>query len=305
MSNTVNGVVSVHQAGPHHHHHHHFVTNGFSVPNGDKMLLVGGYGKNHAKPNDEEFHRVASATPHHHHIHHHPPPPPQQSQQQQQSTQSNMTHESALTANSHHTIQHNHPHMEQSPGAGAQYQYHHNHPSTVPYVTHAPSGSGMAVGDNIASFQHQHYPHNYLVSQNEQTPEHHHHHHVHHHQQLQQQQKQQHQHPPTQPTLGSEGLVAEGKVKKSSLKKRSTFEANKDKTLTLANSEDNKSLHTFMGPNASSLSGSIGKRKSAKHVELLNFSLKGGPPWGFRIKQRNGNVFISKVSGVRGTKTKD
>lgn len=32
-----------------------------------------------------------------------------------------------------------------------------------------------------------------------------------------------------------------------------------------------------------------------KHMEVLNFVLKGGPPWGFRIKQRNGSVFISKV----------
>lgn len=38
------------------------------------------------------------------------------------------------------------------------------------------------------------------------------------------------------------------------------------------------------------------KKACTKHVEVLNFVLKGGPPWGFRIKQRNGNVFISKVS---------
>lgn len=53
-------------------------------------------------------------------------------------------------------------------------------------------------------------------------------------------------------------------------------------------------------------SGNIEKPKSPKtpkrllksckkHMEVLNFVLKGGPPWGFRIKQRNGNVFISKV----------
>ncbi|UXI19766.1 uncharacterized protein NH340_JMT05709 [Sarcoptes scabiei] len=45
------------------------------------------------------------------------------------------------------------------------------------------------------------------------------------------------------------------------------------------------------------------KKACTKHVEVLNFVLKGGPPWGFRIKQRNGNVFISKVNcGGRGHK---
>ncbi|XP_075675825.1 uncharacterized protein LOC113792394 isoform X3 [Dermatophagoides pteronyssinus] len=51
------------------------------------------------------------------------------------------------------------------------------------------------------------------------------------------------------------------------------------------------------------LSGLLLNRSCSKHVEVLNFLLKGGPPWGFRIKQRNGNVFISKVNcGGRGHK---
>ena len=32
------------------------------------------------------------------------------------------------------------------------------------------------------------------------------------------------------------------------------------------------------------------------HVQYLNFTLKGGPPWGFRIKQRRDRVIVSKVS---------
>lgn len=32
------------------------------------------------------------------------------------------------------------------------------------------------------------------------------------------------------------------------------------------------------------------------HVHILDFVLKGGPPWGFRIKQRGDKVFVSKVS---------
>ena len=48
-------------------------------------------------------------------------------------------------------------------------------------------------------------------------------------------------------------------------------------------------------PTKNRIGGLLMSRSCAKHVEVLNFILKGGPPWGFRIKQRNGNVFISKV----------
>ncbi|XP_075586619.1 uncharacterized protein LOC124489911 isoform X5 [Dermatophagoides farinae] len=56
-------------------------------------------------------------------------------------------------------------------------------------------------------------------------------------------------------------------------------------------------------PTKNRIGGLLMSRSCAKHVEVLNFILKGGPPWGFRIKQRNGNVFISKVNcGGRGHK---
>lgn len=32
------------------------------------------------------------------------------------------------------------------------------------------------------------------------------------------------------------------------------------------------------------------------HCILINFILKGGPPWGFRIKERMDRVVVSKVS---------
>ena len=33
------------------------------------------------------------------------------------------------------------------------------------------------------------------------------------------------------------------------------------------------------------------------NLNLFDMVLKGGPPWGFRIKEKNNTVIISKVSG--------
>lgn len=99
--------------------------------------------------------------------------------------------------------------------------------------------------------------------------------------------------------------------KKSSLKKRSKFDTLTRSTQSLTNlvatsggfstagypnsqQQRNKPRDSSMG-----IMPSFNRKRSSstvKHVEIVNFSLKGGPPWGFRIKQRNDNVFISKVS---------
>ena len=36
--------------------------------------------------------------------------------------------------------------------------------------------------------------------------------------------------------------------------------------------------------------------ENASNSVVLELTLKGGPPWGFRIKERSDNVIISKVS---------
>lgn len=38
------------------------------------------------------------------------------------------------------------------------------------------------------------------------------------------------------------------------------------------------------------------EQQKVNHIHIFNLLLKGGPPWGFRIKQRSDKVFISRVS---------
>ena len=115
-------------------------------------------------------------------------------------------------------------------------------------------------------------------------------------------------------------LPSECKVpKKSSLKKRSAASIRFESSL-LGNSRSSQSLTNLaatsgtgftlntahnhlnsMGAAGLTPSSTSNTRKRphgggcSKPVEIVHFHLKGGPPWGFRIKQREENVFISKV----------
>lgn len=97
--------------------------------------------------------------------------------------------------------------------------------------------------------------------------------------------------------------------KKSSLKKRSKFDVITRSTQSLTNlvatsgatscSTSQIGAAQQTGKSSMGLMPSLTRKQSsgsAKHVEIVHFAIKGGPPWGFRIKQRNDNVFISKVS---------
>lgn len=105
-----------------------------------------------------------------------------------------------------------------------------------------------------------------------------------------------HQLPPTasaEPTLKN--------PKKSSLKKRSKFDVITRSTQSLTNlvATSGSAAQQSDTKSPMGLMPSLTRKQSsgsAKHVEIVHFAIKGGPPWGFRIKQRNDNVFISKVS---------
>lgn len=98
------------------------------------------------------------------------------------------------------------------------------------------------------------------------------------------------------------------KVKKSSLKKKSKFDgpeystqdkAGKYSVVSLqqnTSTNEKPTMSNLLGTSLTSLLGVGRGKKRSKRAEVIEFVLKGGPPWGFRIKQRNGNVFISKVS---------
>lgn len=98
--------------------------------------------------------------------------------------------------------------------------------------------------------------------------------------------------------------------KKSSLKKRSKFDVITRSTQSLTNlvatsgatsCSTSQTVAQQTGKTSMGLMPSLTRKQSsgsAKHVEIVHFAIKGGPPWGFRIKQRNDNVFISKVSAL-------
>ncbi|CAG2101331.1 unnamed protein product, partial [Medioppia subpectinata] len=53
-----------------------------------------------------------------------------------------------------------------------------------------------------------------------------------------------------------------------------------------------------------SMDHNVGHHEVCVEVHMLNFTLKGGPPWGFRIKQRRDRVIVSKINcGSRASKS--